>query len=48
MIHLSPFENISEHRAFCIEAGIAFEEGAVGFKIFSDEEQLKCLKTMFL
>ena len=48
MIHLSPFENITEHRLFCSEAAVPFEEGAVGFKIFSDEENLGLCQIKFV
>ncbi len=48
MIHLAPFENASEHLQFCKEAEISFEEGSVGFKIFSDEENLGLCQIKFV
>ena len=48
MIHLAPFENASEHLLFCKEAEISFEEGSVGFKIFSDEENLGLCQIKFV
>lgn len=48
MIHLAPFEGLVEHHAFCQEAGVPFEEGAVGFKIFSDEENLGLCQIKFV
>ncbi len=48
MIHLAPFEGTVEHLAFCTEAGVPFEEGAVGFKIFSDEENLGLCQIKFV
>lgn len=48
MIHLAPFEGFSEHLAFCNEANVPYEEGAVGFKIFSDEENLGLCQIKFV
>lgn len=48
MIHLAPFEGLEDHHAFCTEAGITLEEGAVGFKIFSDEEKLGLCQIKFV
>lgn len=48
MIHLAPFEGIDEHILYCKEASVAFEEGAVGFKIFSDNESLGLCQIKFV
>ena len=48
MIHLAPFEGTEEHFSFCSEAQVPFEEGAVGFKIFSDEENLGLCQIKFV
>ncbi len=48
MIHLAPFENIDEHLLFCKEADVLFEDGTVGFKIFSDEENLGLCQIKFV
>ena len=48
MIHLAPFENVSEHLLFCKEGNVPFEEGAVGFKIFSDDENLGLCQIKFV
>lgn len=48
MIHLAPFENLLEHKEYCEDASVLFEEGAVGFKIFSDEEKLGLCQIKFV
>lgn len=48
MIHLAPFEDILEHQLYCQTASVPFEEGAVGFKIFSDEEKLGLCQIKFV
>lgn len=48
MIHLAPFDGTIEHMAFCAEANVPFEEGAVGFKIFSEEENLGLCQIKFV
>ncbi len=48
MIHLAPFQDKSEQMEYCAEAGILFEEGSVGFKIFSDEEKLALCQIKFV
>ena len=48
MIHLAPFDGTVEHMAFCAEANVSFEEGAVGFKIFSDDENLGLCQIKFV
>jgi len=48
MIHLAPFEDAAEHIAFCAEANVPFEESTVGFKIFSDEENLGICQIKFV
>ena len=48
MIHLAPFDGTIEHMAFCAEANVPFEEGAVGFKIFSDDENLGLCQIKFV
>jgi len=48
MIQLAPFEGTEEHFAFCSEAQVPFEEGAVGFKIFSDVEKLGLCQIKFV
>ena len=48
MIHLAPFESETEHLAYCEAAGIPMEEGAVGFKVFSDEEKLGLFQIKFV
>ena len=48
MIHLAPFDDLSEHRTYCEKAQISFEEGSVGFKIFSDEEKLGLCQIKFV
>lgn len=40
MIHFAPFQDEMEHRAFCLEGDVPFEEASVGFKIFSENEKL--------
>lgn len=48
MIHLAPFEGTADHLAFCAEANVPFEEGALGFKIFSDDENLGLCQIKFV
>lgn len=48
MIHLAPFEGADEHYLYCTEASVPFEEGAVGFKIFTDEEKLGLCQIKFV
>ena len=48
MIHLAPFDSVEIHEEYCEEAGIYREEGAVGFKIFSDEEKLGLCQIKFV
>ena len=48
MIHLAPFEDVLEHQAYCLEGNVPFEEGSVGFKIFSDEENLGLCQIKFV
>ena len=48
MIHLAPVEGVEEHFAFCTEAQVPFEEGALGFKIFSEEENLGLCQIKFI
>ncbi len=48
MIHLAPFEGTADHLAFCAEANVPFEEGALGFKIFSDHENLGLCQIKFV
>ena len=48
MIHLAPFDGTVEHMAFCAEANVPFEEAAVGFKIFSDDENLGLCQIKFV
>ncbi len=48
MIHLAPFDSAKIHEEYCKEAGIVREEGAVGFKIFSDEEKLGVCQIKFV
>ena len=48
MIHLAPFQDLSEHRAFCAEGKVPFEEGSIGFKIFSDTEKLGLCQIKFV
>ncbi|MBR2635314.1 MAG: hypothetical protein IKD31_07020 [Clostridia bacterium] len=37
---LAPFESQAEHILYCRAAGVPFEEGAIGFKFFSEGEKL--------
>ncbi len=48
MIHLAPFTDVMEHQSFCRSASVEFEEGAVGFKLFSDEEALGLCQIKFV
>ena len=48
MIHLAPFSDLLEHQSFCQSAGVSFEDGAVGFKIFSDKENLCLCQSKFV
>lgn len=48
MIHLAPFENAEEQSEYCAEAKVPFEQGSVGFKIFSDEEKLALCQIKFV
>ena len=48
MIHLAPFEGTADHLAFCAEANVPFEEGALGFKIFSEDEKLGLCQIKFV
>lgn len=48
MIHLAPFEGTVDHLALCAEANVPFEDGALGFKIFSDEENLGICQIKFV
>ncbi len=47
-MNLAPFENLAEHQSYCLAAAIPFEEGAVGFKIFNDEEKLGLCQIKFV
>lgn len=48
MIHLAPFQDASEQKEYCAEADVLFEEGSVGFKIFTDEEKLALCQIKFV
>ncbi len=48
MIHLAPFESLAEHQNYCRMANVPFEDGAVGFKIFSDEEEKALCQLKFV
>lgn len=48
MIQLLPFENAAEHAEYCETAGVMMEEGAVGFKIFSESEKLGLCQIKFV
>ncbi len=48
MIQLLPFENAAEHARYCEAAGVMMEEGAVGFKIFSEQEKLGLCQIKFV
>ena len=48
MIHLAPFEDASEQKEYCDLAEVLFEDGSVGFKIFSDEEKLALCQIKFV
>lgn len=48
MIDVLPFESPLEHAQYCKAAGIPFEEGLFGFKIFSDCEKLGLLSFKFV
>lgn len=48
MIDLAPFESAIEHAEYCREAGITFEEGSVGFKIFTEDEKLGLCSLKFV
>lgn len=48
MIHLAPFEGVEDHFSYCTEAGVPFEEGSVGFKIFDDNDKLGLCQIKFV
>jgi hypothetical protein len=48
MIELAPLNNREEHLEYCHAAGISFEEGAVGFKIFDEDEKVGICQLKFL
>ncbi len=48
MIHLAPFESLMEHREYCACVRVPFEDGAVGFKIFNEEEKLGLCQIKFV
>jgi len=48
MIELAPFETENEHLLYCSAANVPFEEGAVGFKVFDDEEKLGLVQLKFV
>lgn len=48
MIHLAPFEGVEDHFSYCTEAGVSFEEGSVGFKIFDDNDKLGLCQIKFV
>ncbi len=39
-MEIAPFASLSEHLSYCQAAGVDFEDGAIGFKFFSNEEML--------
>ena len=48
MIDLAPFESAFEHAEYCEAAGVPFEDGSLGFKIFSDDEKLGLCSLKFV
>ena len=47
-MNVLPFESKQEHLTYCIAANVPFEDGAVGFKIFDEEEMLGLIQIKFV
>lgn len=48
MIQLSPFESKNEHQSYCNAALVPLEEGAIGFKMFKDDEKMGLCQLKFV
>ena len=47
-MNIQPFESKAEHLLYCKTADVSFEEGSVGFKIFTESEMLGLVQVKFV